>query len=205
LLDFLLLDFHTFTSCQIMIVSLIAILGVCVATITTGDSTNRSRRRRIAEVDDDNVDALSVAAGDDTEEAPQPRAPYFFIGQGVPPFKDHPILCDKNGILYHDYTKEQMRALAENPNARSWELKVLCRHVGISGRGTQAEIKANLLAYCNDEKVRRGFRIIGNADPNARSTFFSEQYESGEHNLVGYHADQIEANGGTFLHRLLNL
>jgi hypothetical protein len=53
--------------------------------------------------------------------------------------------------------------------------------------------------------AHRGFKIIGNADTNAHPTFSSEQYESNEHHLVGYHTDQIEANDGTFLHRLLDL
>jgi hypothetical protein len=118
-----------------MIVGLFSGLALCAATITTGESTSRSRRQNIAEVNyEDNFDAALAASGDGMEEALQLRAPYFFEAthsQSFPLIKDHPLIMDKDGILFHDYTKDQMPAVAEDPNAKTLVLKLLLRHVDL--------------------------------------------------------------------------
>jgi hypothetical protein len=113
-----------------MIVGLFSVLALCVATVTTGESTRCSRCRTIAEVNyEDDSDAASAASGDGTEEASQPRAPYFFVSnhaQPYPPHKDHSLIIDENSVRYFDYTKEQMRAVAEDPNALTWISNYFC-------------------------------------------------------------------------------
>jgi hypothetical protein len=72
--------------------------------------------------------------------------------QPRPLIEDHSLIIDENGVRYFDYTKERMRAVAEDPNALSWVVKLLLRHLGLATRGRIAEAKTNLLAYCNDEE-----------------------------------------------------
>jgi hypothetical protein len=119
----------------------------------------------------------------------------------------HLIITGKDGILFHDYTKDQMHAVADDPNAYTWVVKLLLRHVGLSTRGTRPKVQANLLTSALHFSVRTGFQIVGNPDANSRSTFNSERMASGEYNLAQYQADryEYEAFGGSQLHPLMNL
>jgi hypothetical protein len=125
---------HSFIFAKAVIVGLVLLFGaVAVAVaVATGHLNCRSRciRNVVAVNNEDDSDATSFASGD---EALQPHVPYFFVSshpQWAPPIKDHPLIMDEIGTLYHNYFKDQIRVVAEDQEAKTWVLKLLCRHHG---------------------------------------------------------------------------
>lgn len=59
---------------------------------------------------------------------------------------------DENDTLYHEYSMNQIRAVVGDPHAVTWVLKLLCRRHGFAAGNKKAEMRANLLAFCNDKK-----------------------------------------------------